>query len=100
MRRPGSWWCHLVTPTLIVASFVNSRKDASDDSRLFWRIRLSLCWGMIRHLPPPCRPLVAAVLAGLLAAPLVAAPGLAQDTPSAIETPGRAKFQICRDWMM
>jgi hypothetical protein len=44
----------------------------------------------------------AALLAPLLGALMAAVVGtaLAQDSPQSIETPGRAKFQICRSWVM
>jgi hypothetical protein len=36
----------------------------------------------------------------LLAPQLAPATAFAEETPTSIETPGKAKFQICRDWMM
>jgi hypothetical protein len=54
---------------------------------------------MIHRSVPRRRPLA---LALLTAAALLPRAGGAQEgeTPRAIETPGKAKFQICRDWMM
>ena len=45
------------------------------------------------------RPAPLALLAALLAGTGLAQE-LAQETVKTIETPGKAKFQICRDWMM
>lgn len=44
---------------------------------------------------------IAAALLGALAGLLPGIPpGLAQQTPQAVDTPSKAKFQICRSWVM
>ncbi len=55
---------------------------------------------MVRRPAPTVRRLRVPALLTALLATLLAGIGLAQETIKTIETPGKAKFQICRDWMM